>query len=230
VRSSNVRVRDGLLAVLAAALVLVSTACGGGPSPDVKATQEARILATVYPTRTATEGATVSAVKQWSQPPAMTIDPTKTYYAIIRTAKGDIRVQLFADKAPNTVNNFVFLARQGFYDNTTFHRVIQDFMAQGGDPTGTGGGGPGYKFGDEVNSGLKFDQPGLLAMANSGPGTNGSQFFITFVPTTWLNGKHTIFGKVVEGLDVALSLRIRDPQQSPSFKGDAIETVIIEEQ
>ncbi|MHB0874862.1 MAG: peptidylprolyl isomerase, partial [Anaerolineae bacterium] len=133
--SSSRRRRGGPLVLVALVVVLLSTACGGGPTPDVRATQEARILATVYPTTTATEGATVSAVKQWSQPPAMAIDPTKTYFATFRTAKGDVRVQLFADKAPNTVNNFVFLAQQGYYDNTTFHRVLKDFMAQGGDPT-----------------------------------------------------------------------------------------------
>ncbi len=170
------------------------------------------------------------AAKQWSKAPEMSIDTEKTYFATFRTDKGDIRVELLDDSAPVTVNNFVFLAREGFYDNTTFHRVLKDFMAQGGDPTGTGSGGPGYKFGDEIDRALTFDKPGYLAMANAGPGTNGSQFFITFVPTPWLNGKHTIFGKVVEGMDVALSLTLRDPQQRPKFAGDKLLTVVIEEQ
>jgi len=165
--------------------------------------------------------------KRWSSPPAMSIDPTKTYTATFKTAKGDIVVQLLADKAPKTVNNLVFLARQGFYDNTTFHRVLKDFMAQGGDPTGTGSGGPGYKFEDEFAPGLSFDQPGLLAMANSGANTNGSQFFLTFVPTPWLNGKHTIFGKVTAGMDVLLALTLRDPSKNPTFPGDLLKTIEI---
>ncbi|HMN30272.1 MAG TPA: peptidylprolyl isomerase, partial [Caldilineaceae bacterium] len=132
----------------------------------------------------------------------MTIDPQKIYYATFKSERGDIRVQLFADRAPQTVNNFVFLAREGFYNDTVFHRVLDGFMAQGGDPTGTGMGGPGYTFGDEFNPSLTFDRPGLLAMANSGPSTNGSQFFITFAPTEWLNNLHTIFGEVVSGQDV----------------------------
>ncbi len=168
------------------------------------------------------------AEKQWSQPPAMTIDPDKDYQAKIETDKGDMVVDLFAKKAPKTVNNFVFLARQGFYDGTIFHRVINDFMAQAGDPTGTGMGGPGYKFGDEFDASLKHDQPGVLSMANAGPGTNGSQFFITHVPTPWLNGKHTIFGQVVEGLDVLQSIPERDPRNrnAPAVK---IKTIQITE-
>ena len=170
----------------------------------------------------------MSAVKQWSQPPAMTINPTKTYYAIFRTAKGDIRVQLFADKAPNTVNNFVFLAQQGYYDDTTFHRVLKNFMAQGGDPTGTGSGGPGYTFADEIVAGLTFDKPGLLAMANGGPTPTAASSSSPSLPPP-LNGKHTIFGKVTKGMDVALSLRLRDPQRD-SQPGDKIITIEIEEQ
>jgi len=170
-----------------------------------------------------------SSIKQWDKPPEMVINPAKTYMAILKTEKGDIKVQLFADKAPKTVNNFVFLARQGYYDNTTFHRVLKDFMAQGGDPTGTGGGGPGYRFEDEIDPSLKFDDGGYLAMANAGPNTNGSQFFITFAPTPWLDGNHTIFGKVVEGMDVVKSLTLRDPAENPNFKGDVLKTVIIEE-
>lgn len=139
-------------------------------------------------------------------------------------------MELFDDQAPKTVNNFVFLARNGFYDGTTFHRVLDGFMAQGGDPTGTGMGGPGYQFEDEISPDLTFDRPGLLAMANSGPNTNGSQFFITFVPTPHLNGLHTIFGEVIEGMDVVEGITRRDPDQNPDFQGDAIETITITEE
>jgi cyclophilin family peptidyl-prolyl cis-trans isomerase len=165
----------------------------------------------------------------YSAMPPMQIDPTTIYYATLKTEQGDIRVQLFADRAPVTVNNFVFLARDGFYNNTTFHRVLDNFMAQGGDPTGTGAGGPGYRFQDEFHPSLTFDRAGLLAMANSGPGTNGSQFFITFAPTEWLNGGHTIFGEVVEGADVLDRLTRRDPNTGPTFEGDLLYTVLIEE-
>ena len=157
----------------------------------------------------------------------MVIDTDANYEAVIQTAKGDMRVQLFADLAPETVNNFVFLANQGFYDGTTFHRVLENFMAQAGDPSGTGSGGPGYQFGDETDNGLAFDKPGLLAMANAGPGTNGSQFFITYEPTPWLDGGHTIFGELIEGQEVLDSIRLRDPQRDPE-PGDLIEAIIIE--
>ena len=127
--------------------------------------------------------------KQYSAPPEMVIDPSKRYTATISTDNGDIVIELFADKAPRTVNNFVFLARDGYYDGVTFHRVIKGFMAQGGDPTGTGSGGPGYKFADEFHPALKHDSPGILSMANAGPGTNGSQFFITYSATPHLDGQ-----------------------------------------
>jgi cyclophilin family peptidyl-prolyl cis-trans isomerase len=149
--------------------------------------------------------------KQWSAPPAMQIDTKKSYTATLHTDKGDIQVKLHADKVPVTVNNFVFLARQGFYDNTIFHRVIADFMAQAGDPTGTGRGGPGYRFKDEFDPKLRHDKPGVLSMANAGPGTNGSQFFITHVATPWLDNKHSIFGQVIGGMDVLMSISPRDP-------------------
>ncbi len=165
---------------------------------------------------------------QWSTPPAMQIDSKKHYQARIQTDKGDIVVELFGDKVPNTVNNFVFLARQGFYDGTIFHRVIKDFMVQGGDPNGTGTGGPGYRFKDEFHSSLRHDRPGRLSMANAGPNTNGSQFFITHVPTPWLDQKHSIFGQVVEGMDVVNSIPARDPGQrsAPAVK---IAKILIEE-
>ena len=143
---------------------------------------------------------------------------------------GEFVVQLFDDQAPKTVNNFVFLARNGYYNGTTFHRVLDGFMAQGGDPTGTGSGGPGYQFEDEIDPSLTFDRPGLLAMANAGPNTNGSQFFITYDATPHLNGLHTIFGEVVEGMDVVDAITRRDPNQNPDFPGDAIETITITEE
>ena len=142
------------------------------------------------------------APKQWNQPPAMQIDPKKTYQAKIETVRGTIVLELYPEYAPKTVNNFVFLANEGYYDGVTFHRVIKDFMIQGGDPTGSGRGGPGYKFEDEfINNPLKHER-GVISMANAGPGTNGSQFFITHLPQPHLNGKHTVFGKVTSGQDV----------------------------
>jgi peptidylprolyl isomerase/peptidyl-prolyl cis-trans isomerase B (cyclophilin B) len=166
----------------------------------------------------------------YDAPPEMVIDPSKDYVATIVTEKGDIDVELFASKAPKTVNNFVFLAREGFYDDTTFHRVIEDFMAQAGDPTGTGRGGPGYQFADEFHPDLKHDQPGTLSMANAGPNTNGSQFFITFEETPWLDGRHAVFGRVMdeESMDVLLSISERDPRMATE-PGDKIETIRIEE-
>jgi cyclophilin family peptidyl-prolyl cis-trans isomerase len=165
---------------------------------------------------------------QWPRPPEMALDPKKTYTARLKTDKGEIVIKLFADKVPKTVNNFVFLASQGFYDGTIFHRVIANFMVQGGDPTGTGTGGPSYRFADEFDHTLRHDKPGVLSMANAGPGTNGSQFFITHVPTPWLDGKHSIFGQVTQGMDVLLSIPPRDPMrtQSPSVK---LVSVTIEE-
>ena len=168
---------------------------------------------------------------EWDAPPELTIDASKIYLATLETEQGEIKIELFADRAPITVNNFIFLAREGYYDDTTFHRVLADFMAQGGDLTGTGSGGPGYRFEDEIDFDLIFDEAGYLAMANGGPDTNGSQFFITFGPVLHLNGSHTIFGKVVEGMEVALSLTLRDPNADPppQLEGDKLKRVTIEE-
>jgi len=166
---------------------------------------------------------------QQKGPPPMTIDTSKEYFATIEMDKGgEIVIQLLPDKAPITVNNFVFLAQEGFYDGTTFHRVLPDFMAQGGDPTGTGGGGPGYIFENE-DSDLTFDKAGVVAMANAGRDTNGSQFFITFSPQEYLNGGYTIFGQVIEGMDVVTNITLRDPQQNPNFTGDKIKSITISE-
>ncbi|MBI2857123.1 MAG: peptidylprolyl isomerase, partial [Chloroflexi bacterium] len=149
------------------------------------------------------------------------------YTATLVTEAGDIVIALAADKAPNTVNNFVFLARQGFYDGTTFHRVITGFMAQGGDRTGTGTGGPGYRFPDEFHPDLKHEA-GVLSMANAGPNTNGSQFFITYAPTPHLDGRHSVFGRVIQGMDVLGKVRPRDPASDPA-PGTRVVTVRITE-
>ena len=154
------------------------------------------------------------AQQQWSAPPAMQIDVAKEYAVSIETSRGTIELTRYPQHAPQTVNNFVFLAGQGFYDGVKFHRVIADFMVQTGDPTGTGRGGPGYRFGDECkNNPLKHER-GVISMANAGPDTNGSQFFITHVPTPHLNGKHTVFGKVTKGQDVVDAIEQGDEMVS----------------
>ena len=162
----------------------------------------------------------------YSAPPPMTIDASGSYEAVVTTGGGEVRIRLFADTAPVTVNNFVNLARDGYFDGTVFHRVLDEFMAQGGDPTGTGTGGPGYQFEDEVDGGPALDRAGLLAMANSGPATNGSQFFITFVPTEWLTGNHTVFGEVTSGMEIVNAIERRDPA-SPTSRGQVIESITI---
>lgn len=157
--------------------------------------------------------------KKYDSPPSMSIDASKKYAATLDTSKGSIVVDLFPKEAPKTVNNFVFLSRDGFYDGTVFHRVIADFMIQGGDPEGSGRGGPGYRFEDETKNNPHKHQVGSLSMANAGPNTNGSQFFITHVVTDWLNGKHTVFGKVRSGQDVVNAIK----------QGDKLNSVKIEE-
>lgn len=179
---------------------------------------------------TGTEMPQLVGTKQYSGSPPMLIDKNKKYTATVKMAKGsEFVIQLYPDKAPITVNSFIFLARQGYYDGVTFHRVLDGFMAQGGDPTGTGGGGPGYQFVNE-DSDLTFDKPGVVAMANAGRDTNGSQFFITFVPTPQLNGGYTIFGQVISGMDVVNGITRRDPQLNPDFEGDAIASITINEE
>jgi len=158
-------------------------------------------------------------MKQYASYPAMVIDLDKTYTVTITTNRGVITLQLDALSAPKTVNNFVFLAKDNFYDGIVFHRVIPDFMIQTGDPEGTGRGGPGYRFGDETTGNPNSHERGVISMANAGPGTNGSQFFITHVPCAWLNGKHTVFGKVTSGLDVVDSIK----------QGDVMQTVVVTE-
>lgn len=204
--------RGKLIFVLISALTVALASCAPSPEPGAR------------PTPTPSPP---PARKVYTSPPAMVIDPSKKYTAILETEKGKIVVELFAKDVPRTVNNFVFLAREGFYDGTTFHRVIPGFMAQGGDPTGTGTGGPGYAFPDEFTSHKHLE--GTLSMANAGPNTNGSQFFITYVPTPHLDGKHTVFGRVVEGMEVLKKLKPRDPSQRPTYPGDALLRVTIQE-
>ena len=237
--SSQRKFRSALWIVtilILASLVVAACAMPGSPAPAAETATEA-----VAPEAPADAAAPAAGSGQagsmepadrngmYSAAPEMTIDPSKYYYATIQTEQGDIKAQLFADRAPVTVNNFVYLAREGFYDNTTFHRVLEGFMAQAGDPTGTGAGGPGYNFADEIWPGSTFDRRGLLAMANAGPNTNGSQFFITFAPAPWLDGNHTIFGEVIEGDDVLSKITLRDPQANPTEPGDLIKTITIEE-
>jgi peptidyl-prolyl cis-trans isomerase B (cyclophilin B) len=156
---------------------------------------------------------------QWKSPPAMEIDIKKTYHAKMETNRGAIELELYPQYAPKTVNNFVFLSRQGYYDGVVFHRVISNFVIQGGDPTGTGRGGPGYQFEDETKGNPLKHEKGVISMANAGPNTNGSQFFITHSPQAHLDGKHTVFGKVIAGQEVVDSIR----------QGDQIVKIEIEE-
>jgi cyclophilin family peptidyl-prolyl cis-trans isomerase len=204
---------------------LLSISCG-----DSEPTSTPVSTPTPSATTPATIPQSIPEVKkmQWDSPPEMMIDISKKYTAIIETEKGNLVIELFAKDVPVTVNNFVFLAREGYYDGTTFHRVLPDFMAQGGDPTGTGSGGPGYRFGDEFTSHTHV--AGTISMANSGANTNGSQFFITYEPTPWLDGKHSVFGQLLEGMDVLKSLTPRDPSQNPQFEGDKIIKVTIKEE
>lgn len=187
-------------------------------------------IAALRPDNSPNTGAGTGAAKQYDSAPEMQIDSAKSYTATVKMATGgEFVIQLYADKAPITVNSFVFLAREGFFDGVTFHRVLEGFMAQTGDPTGTGMGGPGYEFVNE-DSDLTFDKAGVVAMANAGRDTNGSQFFITFAPVERLNGGYTIFGQVTSGMDVVNSIRLRDPEQNPDYLGDAIETITITEE
>jgi cyclophilin family peptidyl-prolyl cis-trans isomerase len=183
------------------------------------------------PKKTASTGEepALAGTQQYASAPPMTIDVSKQYFANVKLAKGgEFTIQLYPDKAPITVNSFVFLARKGYFDGVTFHRVLEGFMAQTGDPTGTGSGGPGYEFVNE-DSDLSFDKAGVVAMANAGRDTNGSQFFITFTLQPQLTGNYTIFGQVTEGMDVVNGITRRDPNANPDFLGDAIESITITE-
>ncbi len=218
-RLATALVWAGLAAILVAAVVAVYYFAVVRPNLP--------LLSDALPT----EEETMPQSQQWNEPPAMALTPGADYSAIIRTEKGDIHVDLFQDETPITVNNLVFLARNGYYDDVTFHRVLPGFMAQTGDPTGTGGGGPGYTFPDEFDPSLRHDSAGTLSMANRGPNTNGSQFFITYAPTPHLDDAHTVFGRVTEGMDVVESLTPRNPSTEPNAPaGDRIITIEIIEQ
>jgi cyclophilin family peptidyl-prolyl cis-trans isomerase len=216
--------RPLVFVVLLAITSLVLAACGDDPEPTA--------VPTTVPAPVASSGsqggATMLSPGDAAQPPAGALDTSKTYTATFKTDAGEFEILLFDDEAPLTVENFINLATIGFYDGTMFHRVIPGFMAQGGDPKGTGAGGAGYRFRDEFDATRRHSKPGILSMANSGPNTNSSQFFITFGPTPHLDDAHSVFGEVVSGLDNVLSIKVRDPgtAQTP---GDKIETIVINE-
>jgi cyclophilin family peptidyl-prolyl cis-trans isomerase len=223
------------LALLAALpLVLLLAACGTDSEPTAEPVSKppptSAPVPTPKPTATPVPEPEEPTVKQYSSPPAMTIDPNKSYTATIELEKGgEIVIEMFAKEAPVTVNNFIFLARDGYYDQVTFHRVIADFMAQSGDPTGTGSGGPGYTIKDEFSPLRRHNSPGVLSMANVGrPNTGGGQWFITLVPTPHLDDAHTVFGKVVDGMDVVNGIKIRNPSTATT-PGDVISSITIEE-
>ena len=212
-----------ILVIIVGAMLMVA-ACASDPTSTTIPTSTPAPSPTAVPTQ---EGE--SKIKQYSQPPAMVIDASKRYVATVNTNQGSMVIELLPNEAPKTVNNFVFLAREGYYDGVIFHRVIVGFMIQGGDPAGTGSGGPGYNFEDEFVPALTFDRPGILAMANAGPNTNGSQFFITTVPTPHLNQRHTIFGTVLEGQDVAEAISKVPNRQDKPLSDVVIQGIEIEE-
>jgi peptidylprolyl isomerase len=211
---------------VALGLMLASNRPGSGP------TAAAPTADGFEPAPTAAAGAAAPAgqANAYSAAPPMTIDPGKSYTATFTTPRGDFVVKLRPDLAPQTVNSFVFLARAGFFIGLTWHRVLPNFMAQGGDPTGTGTGGPGYTVPDEFTDKVKFDKPGILAMANTGqPNSGGSQFFVTTAPADYLDGKYTIFGEVEQGQDIVNAIPLRDPDQNPSTPGEQIVKITIDE-
>jgi cyclophilin family peptidyl-prolyl cis-trans isomerase len=213
----RIQIISGIIVLLVIAGIVWAVVASQNPAAATQASQSGQ------PAQTSANAGKYSAY------PAMTVDKAKKYTATFKMAKGgSFTAELYPEKAPKTVNSFVFLAREKYFNGTTFHRVLEGFMAQGGDPTGTGSGGPGYEFVNE-DSDLKFDKPGVLAMANAGRDTNGSQFFITFGATPQLDGGYTIFGQVTDGMDVVNAITRRDPQANPSFTGDVIESVTISE-
>ena len=223
------------LALLAGlSVVLLLAACGTDSEPTAEPVSKppptSAPVPTPKPTATPVPEPEEPTVKQYSSPPAMTIDPNKSYTATLELENGgEIVIELFAKEAPVTVNNFIFLARDGYYDNVTFHRVIEGFMAQSGDPTGTGTGGPGYTIPDEFSPERRHDGPGVLSMANVGrPNSGGGQWFITFVATPHLDDAHTVFGKVIEGMDVLNSISIRNPATATT-RGDVISSITVVE-
>jgi cyclophilin family peptidyl-prolyl cis-trans isomerase len=225
-KNRNIAIGLLILIVVAVAVWQYISSTQAAAAVAATATAEAQAFETQ---KAANAGACVPTSRQYASAPEMTIDKTKQYFATFKMDKGGtFVVQLYPDKAPITVNSFVFLAREGYFDCVTFHRVLEGFMAQGGDPTGTGGGGPGYEFVNEVSD-LQFDKAGVVAMANAGRDTNGSQFFIMFGPYGLSPNDYTIFGQVVEGMEVVNSITRRDPQQFPDYSGDVIESITITE-
>lgn len=222
-------------AIVVGVLILSALSLGGGTTPaavtppEMAVTSEVTMM-TATPEPVA-QPAPTAVGKQYAAAPAMSIDVTKTYTATIKTPRGDIVIKLRPDLAPETVNSFVFLARDGYYNGLTWHRVIPEFMAQGGDPTGTGMGGPGYTVKAEFTDKVAFDKPGVVAMARPGNDVNGngSQFFITTAPATHLNGQYTIFGEVVSGQDIVNGIPVRDPETATT-PGEAMLEVTISEQ
>jgi len=215
-------------------LMLVSNRSGSAStaSAPTAAPFAAEPTAAAAPLAATAPAAAPAGQKQtYNAPPPMTIDPKKNYTATITTPRGDIVVKLRPDLAPQTVNSFVFLSKAGFYDGLTWHRVLSNFMAQGGDPTGTGTGGPGYSIPDEFTDKVLFDKPGILAMAHSSqPNSNGSQFFITTAPAPYLNQKYTVFGEVQQGQEIVNGIPLRDPDQNPTTPGEQIVKITIAEQ
>jgi cyclophilin family peptidyl-prolyl cis-trans isomerase len=217
---------------------LAQNAWDYGQSVGMTGTPFLLVNGRVWPSNVPMDAWNISAVvrltlledRQFTQCPPMTIDPTRQYIATLHTEKGDVVIELYADKAPLAVNSFIFLARNGWFDGVTFHRVIPGFVAQAGDPSGTGFGTPGYAFRNEISPDLTFDGPGVVGMANAGADSNGSQFFITYAAQPSLDGSYTIFGHVIEGMDVLTSLTARDPSQNADLPpGDKILSVTIEE-
>jgi cyclophilin family peptidyl-prolyl cis-trans isomerase len=225
----NSRIISFLVIMLLMVSGILAVSCDGSPAAPEPEPEPEPDLAPDEPQDDITQRkAPEVKIMQWDSPPAMTIDPSKKYTAVMETEKGTMVIQLFAKDVPITVNNFVFLAREGYYDGTTFHRVIPGFMAQGGDQTGTGRGGPGYRFEDEFTE--HQHDAGALSMANAGPNTNGSQYFICYTAQHGLDGRHSVFGQLVEGMDVLKNITPRDPTRNPDFEGDKIIKLTIKEE
>jgi peptidylprolyl isomerase len=222
-----------VVAVLAVLIVMLLSNRSGGTQTAAAPTEAAfSAVPTLAPAAVPTTAAAAGQPKTYSAAPPMTIDPIKNYTATITTPHGDIVVKLRPDLAPQTVNSFIFLSKEGFYNGVTWHRVLKNFMAQGGDPTGTGMGGPGYTIPAEFTDKVLFDHPGIMAMARPGNDINGngSQFFITTAPAPSLNQQYTIFGEVEKGQEVVDSIHLRDPDQTPTTPGEPIVKITIAEQ
>jgi len=214
--------------VALAALLALPAAAGEAPKTDTKKKEDVAIQQIDQQIAKANvDKSSANWKTKLPKPEKVTFDAKHRYYALMETTKGLVKIEFLPDVAPMHVTNFIYLSRLGFYDGLSFHRVITGFMAQGGCPLGTGTGGPGYQFAGEFSDSVKHATGGLLSMANAGPGTDGSQFFLTFVPTSWLDGKHTIFGKVVEGMDVVKKLEAAGSQSGKTSEPLKIDKVTI---